>query len=827
MIRRLIIYKKSIITALVILAIYNIFSHAGFLNSPRLKSQDLFLKIKYKIKDKPASIDNIVIVPINDSAYRGRWPWDRDIFADLVYKLAKYNPAIIGFDLGFIEESTESRSSDYLFSSALKDFGRVVLASYIDKEGKYLVPLLEFKDSALAYGFTNKVEDNDHVIRETQLLTLQSLTGEILDYSFDLKISCLFLGKSLGSINYANKELKYGKHKLKLENLCSTLINYCAKYEDFKIIPIEDILENKSNLDVICGKIVLIGVTDEVFHDVSLTPFGKMPGVAIIANIITMLNSGNYLYRLPFIIELLFLLFIGVIAGILASREYLYRGLFQVLSIFVISVLFNVFLISNNITTDFFAAPFIVFAVYIVVTAEEYARLLMESFIVKKAVTIDSLTGLPVRRYFLLKLEKELENMIKVQNISLVILSIDNIGNVLNELGPDKLDMVVKRAAESIVKSSRKTRGMDFIARYGQTEFCAVLHMTDKKGALIYAERIRKIVSTQEDIPGLNISAGISNINDVKNTSAKIFTKCAESALLRAKQEGAGTICIYDPKTDVVDFEKSRNELEFSEVDFSYVAKEFEEKNKELAIMLNKLLIANEDVIKSERLSAVGKVAATIHHDLSKPIINIKSSLKMIKSDIDRVDIADLLSAKKLLSSAIEETERLSKLSDSLKDLYRPVKKEIANVNVNLLLEEMMGLSAAQMIKNKIKLTKNLDNSLPQVKANVHELKQVFLNLIINAIEAMQNGGELFVETKVATDMEGMVLAAIKDTGCGIPPENMDKIFKAFFTTKKQQQGAGLGLYASYEIVKKYGGKIAVLSEPGEGTAFNVYLPVV
>ncbi len=201
--------RRTILIVVCILVFYFFCSFAGFFNLLQLKSQDIFFRIKYSLSEKPQSLNDIVIVPIDDSAYKGRWPWDRDIFADLIYKLGKHNPSVIGFDLGFIEPSTKSQSSDYLFVSALKDFKNIVLASYIDKDGKYLMPYKDFRDAVVACGFTNKLEDLDHVIRETNVFTKQSLTGDILDYSFDLKVVCVFLGLDSNSIDVKKNNVEY------------------------------------------------------------------------------------------------------------------------------------------------------------------------------------------------------------------------------------------------------------------------------------------------------------------------------------------------------------------------------------------------------------------------------------------------------------------------------------------------------------------------------------------------------------------------------------------------------------------------------------------
>lgn len=788
----------SIFFIFVILVLFLVCNQLGLFDVLKLKTRDIFTRMKYKISHK---VNNIVIISIGDSTYRGRWPWDRDVFADLVYKLERANPAIIGFDLGFIEKGSDA--GDFLFGEAIKDSGNVILASYIDKEGRYILPQKYFRERALGYGFTNKPEDVDNVIRKTKIFIKHSLTGEIIDYSFDFKVASIFCKISLNEIPI-NKEGEL-------------FINYTARFEDFKTIPIEDVLEDRVPLDFIKGKIVLIGVTDEIFHDISFTPLGKMPGIAIIANTISMFINKDFIHQVPVWLDVLILIGFGLLVGVVTTKEEILKGLLLTLVILGVFVGISMTLIMKNIIWDFFSVPFVILVIFVGNTFINYAELLMHSVQIKKAVTTDILTGLPTRRYFLLRLDRDLKRIRSGEDISLVLFSIDNYNRILEELGEVKAGDVIRDMADRLVKYSRKTRGIDFIARYGEVEFCTILHKTTKKGALIYADRIKRSIST------LTISIGIAVLSDIPKRSARVFTRCAEVALARARMVGVGNICVYDPIVDHIETEEKEETL--SEIDLSYAAKEFEEKNKELAILVNKLRIAHEDVIKSERLSAMGKIVATIHHDMSKPIINLMSSLKMIKEDIDRLNLPELDTAKRLLTSAVQEADRLHKLSDSFKDLYRPFPKEVSPVSINSILEEMLSLSSAQISKNRIRLMKNLEPNLPMIMANANELKQVFLNLIINAIEAMPApaGGNLEVATRL---VENMVEVSVKDTGCGIAPENMDKLFKAFFTTKKAEKGAGLGLYASREILKNYGGKITVESKLGQGSIFKVYLPV-
>jgi len=819
--------RRPLTVAAVILVLYSIGSLTGLLTTPKLKAGDLLANLKYKLTSRPENLDKFLIVAIDDQAVRAKWPWKRDVFANLVYKLIKHQPAVIAFDLVFSGTSPVPalKASDDLLAGAFRDAGNVILASYFDsQDGRYIVPAHKFTENALGYGFTNKPEDKDGVIRETRLFRLHALQGEVIDYAFDLKVVWAFAGKPLAEIS---PESLAEKLNLSVPENGIIPLNYSARLADFTVVPLGEVISGNVSPDLFRGRIVLVGATGEALQEANLTPLGKMASVGIIANTAVMLLNRDFIYHLPAAVNIALLLVLSVIISILTVKRGIYSGTIWTVVILALFAAVSLLLVINNISWDFFSVPLVVLAVYLTGVITNYVSLLIQSFKIKKFVIVDILTGLPTRRYFLLKLDNILKHLREDEELSLVLFGIDNFEQVVSELGAEKANNVIKEAANLIVKSSRKTRGIDFIARYGEIEFCSVLRQVAKQGARSYEERIGKTLNEKiTSVSSLALSAGIADSRDVRERYAKPFVKRAEAALLRARKEGANKICVYDREVDRVPLVEYKEEKEISEIDLSYVTEELEEKYKAMAIMINKLRTAQEEVIKSERLSAVGKVAATLHHDLSKPIVNLKSSLEMVKDDLDKVEVEELSLAKKFVTSALEETKRLDSLSESLKDLYRPREKEVVAVAINEVIEEMLNLSSGQLMKKKIKLNKELDSKLPLVLADRGELKQVFLNLIHNAVESMVKGGELTVISLVSKDRENMAEVRIKDTGCGIPPENLGRIFEAFFTSKREDKGAGLGLYASQEIVKKYGGTIQAESIVDKGTTFKVYLPI-
>jgi signal transduction histidine kinase len=170
------------------------------------------------------------------------------------------------------------------------------------------------------------------------------------------------------------------------------------------------------------------------------------------------------------------------------------------------------------------------------------------------------------------------------------------------------------------------------------------------------------------------------------------------------------------------------------------------------------------------------------------------------------------------------QTERASKIVRNLLDFSRAQSSETQPVHIDYVLHKTTELVANELSIHKIDLHKNIDDLLPQINADLQKLQQVFLNLIVNAEQAIGDYGTITVSAKKMDN--GYIRVDISDTGPGIDPEHLEQIFDPFFTTKEAGKGTGLGLSIVYGIVQKHGGYIEVASKVGEGTTFSVYLPV-
>lgn len=235
-----------------------------------------------------------------------------------------------------------------------------------------------------------------------------------------------------------------------------------------------------------------------------------------------------------------------------------------------------------------------------------------------------------------------------------------------------------------------------------------------------------------------------------------------------------------------------------------------------LRTRMQELQQTQEQLIQAAKLAALGEMASNIAHELNNPLTSIIgfSELSQEESDIETI--------KKDLKIIEQESLRAKEIVNQLLEFARKRSINIGNVNVNILLGEVLKLASLQLKHSNINVIEDF-GQIPTIQADHNQLKQVFLNLINNAIHAMADGGTLTIRTGIF-DKDNIYID-VEDTGCGIPPEILPRIFEPFFTTKKEK-GTGLGLSISYRIIESHGGRIEVKSEVNKGTKFSVILPV-
>ena len=258
-----------------------------------------------------------------------------------------------------------------------------------------------------------------------------------------------------------------------------------------------------------------------------------------------------------------------------------------------------------------------------------------------------------------------------------------------------------------------------------------------------------------------------------------------------------------------------------------------------MAITLSKIIVnriadideekqlMNAKVVETGKLASVGELAAGVAHEINNPVAIMVEEAGWMGDLLEEEEIQNsknLAEFKRAIGQIKDQGKRCKEITQKLLSFARKTDGTVQEIEINEVLEELVALSAQRAKYALVTIQTHLQNNLPLLKLSLSELQQVFLNLINNALDAMETkGGSLIIESRLEKEH---IVVEVTDTGIGIPEANLSRIFDPFFTTKPVGSGTGLGLSICYGIIDKMGGKIEVRSRVGHGTTFVVHFPV-
>ncbi len=238
--------------------------------------------------------------------------------------------------------------------------------------------------------------------------------------------------------------------------------------------------------------------------------------------------------------------------------------------------------------------------------------------------------------------------------------------------------------------------------------------------------------------------------------------------------------------------------------------------------MMYELKSRQEQMIESHKLRAIGTLTAGVAHELNNPLNNIMLTAASLEEDYDTLDDDEKLD---MVRDLVKEAERSERIVKNLLDFAREAEIHTESLDLRQLIAETMKLTQNQVKLKKATVEVSIPETLPPIHGDRQLLGQVFLNLILNALDAMPQGGAIQIAAHRPAD-PGYVTLTFHDNGCGIPPHILPSIFDPFFTTKATSRGTGLGLSVSKGIIEEHGGHITVDSAVDSGTTFSVHLPI-
>lgn len=404
---------------------------------------------------------------------------------------------------------------------------------------------------------------------------------------------------------------------------------------------------------------------------------------------------------------------------------------------------------------------------------------------------------------------------------------------VLDESGKPAIGSIMSSEVNAVVSRGERWTGPAFVLK--DRHFAAYQPLRDNRGSVIGALYVgvpeRPYLQLRSRI-NLTFSALLLVVTLI-GTGFSAWMGNRMSRPIKALEEGVRRIAAGEELPDVqvesrdeigalaAEFNSMKHRLAEREEENRILNRTLEEKVVERTVQLeekNRLLLeAQQRLAEAERLAGIGLLASGVAHEINNPLAIIRGNVELLEMDLpgdspsrEEVEIID------------RQAARIERIVSGLLQFGRRKEQQLEQVDLHAILEEVLAGVGHQVPLAGIAVVRDWDPAMPEITADGDHLRQVFTNLAVNAVQAMPEGGKLSLTTRFVPDTESCTVV-VADTGTGIPPQKISRIFNPFFSTKPT--GTGLGLSISYGIVKEHHGTIEVSSTPGAGTSFTVTLP--
>jgi two-component system NtrC family sensor kinase len=331
--------------------------------------------------------------------------------------------------------------------------------------------------------------------------------------------------------------------------------------------------------------------------------------------------------------------------------------------------------------------------------------------------------------------------------------------------------------------------------------------------SLLDIKNIREIMETGEAL----VIPDTSNSDKWEYVPESAWIKSYMGIPLKYREDTIGLININSVKPD--SFSKGMVHILKSLASYASIAVQNARLVRDLQESLKQEKQMREQLIQSDRLAAMGRMAASIAHEINNPLQGILGCLELA-----HLSMGEPERQKKYLDMASSALESLNDIVERILSFQRPLQGTMEHTDVRQLLQEVLALSNKKIEHEDITIVLKLDRRMPKAYGIPGQLKQVFLNLTLNAVEAMEPGGTLTISSRKVVMEEPWLQVSFADTGKGISEEELQHLFEPFYSTKTD--GTGLGLWVSQNIIDSHRGRITSESCLGEGTTFTIWLPI-
>lgn len=780
--------------------------------------QDVLVKKHYE-KNKTRGSDPFIILSIDDESYNYMLQNHgslRIAISKLVLQLKKFIPK--GIVINFLFYGKGLSAEDIYLTAAANSSLPIYFKSELTRDGHYFSPLDAISTPNPKFGFLYPSTSRDAIVRKLKIAEDIPGFGPQLDLSCQLT-SLIREDKFPPSFDFSNKKLHYTSGDKTLKSIHTDTQNcislrYYKKWQDLDILRALDVIENKINPGVFYNKIILIEGTASAFQNSYTTPIGELPQAGLLINsVMTQIHEQTSLKPLRIKHCVFLILGITFIFSILNFRgSFLTAMVYSCISLFILHFLFWTFYRSGILLPygSFIISSLIpLFYSWI----GRYFNLSLQSHELIRIASTDPSTGLYNFRYFTFLLQRNFIRLKrKHQGIYLVGIQII------------KKDNPSENPSQEI--ESRLFREMgQFLNRYSQKGFCG--YSMDQSRFFIAFTGYSLIKSTllselyqhlSEILKKWNHTyepriAGVDS--EVSGVSSSIHLIQILEILLKDKYFRNTHFIEYHPSNLTTNFPEIPDPL-FPQTDMDYVSMQIHEDKVDLHLMKKNLSKSMHDFTMAQKLSAMGQLSSYYAHELKNPLHNLLNCVSILEDPKEPPE-----EKTKILALLKSELNRTIDLTNKMRSHFKPSDEKPSEVKINDLIKSTLAIFQMKFRDQKIEVLIEPDPAIPSLFVVADQLKQVFVNLILNAVEAMPQGGKLTLSTFYTPPV---VRITVADTGIGIDSIDLEKIFEVFYSTKKEK-GTGMGLFACYNIIQRHGGSITAHSTKGEGSTFEIILP--
>jgi response regulator RpfG family c-di-GMP phosphodiesterase/CHASE2 domain-containing sensor protein len=591
------LYRKEFVHSLIIwlslVLWFLIFSNSLFDHPKRGLDRIISSHSFWFLYDPPKQSENITIVAIDEASRRNlnlKWPWKRTVTAGLIRNITAHSPAVIGLDIVFSGSADEEGDRELV--AALASHPKTVLG-YIHGRDSDEKPLQEFVDAAASIGFVNK-PSKEMIVDETKTFHSEDPGGT--KYSLDVEILRHYLGIDGMALRVNRAGIFHNENLIIPSPGGVATINYLVHPSDFVLVTASAVLKNEVPPEAFKNKIVLVGATDPIIHDVFMTPLGPFPGVAIIGNSLVMFLSNRFLYDPPPWAQVSIALLSGFVILLISNKLPLLPT--TILSILIAAGTYASFLLlrGKDIRLPYLLIFFSQAASYAAVNLYRHVNLIYNSSRAKNLAIRDPLTGFYTLRFFTLRCHEQLRAK---GNVNVIAIRIRNYSNLASELNYEQIRMLTKLIAEQLKgQVSRRFRQPAF-SRSSYDTFYALIRTAGKEEIeAFFRDFLHKMNETEFSLPDKNLriplcafsvhrsSGNPSRTGNLMEQIEGMIDEDDETHMLVSRDsEGAGG---------------SKGEERRQDFNDDFVTYDIEERNMDLEKSLKEVLEANK---KLDRLN--------------------------------------------------------------------------------------------------------------------------------------------------------------------------------------------------------------------------------